>query len=314
MKKRTLILATVCCFLLGATPVMAAESNDVNNYIAAFVEEISKEADYAIWTEATPVFGYELYGADLENVVGNLYYMKSDGNDVGYVIINKEGNAILEFSVAMPAYDNISENLNTGDVKRIYVNAMPAVLNGSTYSELIMSGETLKSFDIFSGATLMYNPQEQGGKNCIVGAISNLMWYWSENGYSSLANNMTFAEVEEEIDSLISSHGGYANKNIPDTIKDYVKGKNNSYSATVTNKWSPSFSNVKTEVGSRPCLLGFAAGSPYSDKDGHMTVCVGTRTINGVNYCKVMDGWSTEIVEKSWGTYNDFMSKVKLSK
>lgn len=61
-------------------------------------------------------------------------------------------------------------------------------------------------------------------------------------------------------------------------------------------------------------MLGFAAGSPYSSTVGHMTVCVGTRTVNGVNYSKVMDGWSTSVVEKQWGTYNDFMSKVTLSK
>ena len=125
---------------------------------------------------------------------------------------------------------------------------------------------------------------------------------------------MTFEGVEAEIDRLINSHGGYANDNIPATIKDYVKSKDNSYSVTVTNKWNSSFTNVKSEVGSRPCLLGFAAGSPYSDKEGHMTVCVGTREVNGVQYCKVMDGWSTSISEKKWGSYNDFMSKVKLSK
>lgn len=51
---------------------------------------------------------------------------------------------------------------------------------------------------------------EQGG-NCIVGAISNLMWHWSINGYSNLANGMTFEGVEAEIDRLINSHGGYAN-------------------------------------------------------------------------------------------------------
>ena len=219
----------------------------------------------------------------------------------------------MEFSVGTPAYDNMSETLKTDEAKRVYVNAMPAVLNGTIYSELNMSGETLKSFDAFTGAELMYDPHEQGG-NCIVGAISNLMWQWSINGYSNLANGMTFEGVEAEIDRLINSHGGYANDNIPATIKDYVKSKDNSYSVTVTNKWNPSFTNVKSEVGSRPCLLGFAAGSPYSDKEGHMTVCVGTREVNGVQYCKVMDGWSTSISEKKWGSYNDFMSKVKVAK
>jgi len=116
------------------------------------------------------------------------------------------------------------------------------------------------------------------------------MWHWSNNGYSSLASGMTFQGVESEVDAL------------------------SSYSASVTNKWSPTFSNVKTETASRPCLLGFAAGSDYSDKEGHMTVCVGTRTASNVNYCKLMDGHNTSVVEKQWGSYNDFMSKVTLSK
>ena len=313
MRKGRLFLATVCCCLVGTVPGFAAESNEAQSYIVDFAQEISQDEDYATWATASPVFGYEVYGENLQDVVGNLYYMENAGDNVGYVIINELGSSILEFSVGTPAYDNMSEALNTNETKRLYVNAMPAVINGSIYSELKMSGETIKSFDIETGVVPMYDPHEQGG-NCIVGAISNLMWHWSINGYSSLASGMSFEDVEAKVDSLINSHGGYANNNIPATIKDYVKSKNSSYSVTVTNKWSPTFNNVKTEVASRPCLLGFAAGSPYSDKEGHMTVCTGTREASGVKYCKVMDGWSTSIAEKQWGTYNDFMSKVTLSK
>ncbi len=139
------------------------------------------------------------------------------------------------------------------------------------------------------------------------------MWHWSINGYSSLASGMTFVEVEEQVDGIITAEGGYANSNIPATIEKYVKAKS-TYSVSVTNKPNPTFSNVKTEVASRPCLLGFAAGSPYSDTVGHMTVCVGTRTVSSTNYVSVMDGWETYVVEKAWGSYNDFMSKVVLSK
>jgi len=52
----------------------------------------------------------------------------------------------------------------------------------------------------------------------------------------------------------------------------------------VNNKWSPSFSDVKSETNSRPCLLGFAAGSPYSKNVGHITVCVGIRSAKVVNF------------------------------
>lgn len=181
------------------------------------------------------------------------------------------------------------------------------------YLNLNLLGEVKETVGIGSDATLFYNPNPQSG-NCIVGAISNLLWFWGGNGYSTLTSNMSFKDVESKVDSLINAEGGYANKNIPNTIKKYIKNKSSSYSVSVNNKWSPSFSDVKSETNSRPCLLGFAAGSPYSKNVGHMTVCVGTRSVKSGQFCKLMDGWSSQVVEKQWGNYNDFMSKVRMSK
>ena len=82
----------------------------------------------------------------------------------------------------------------------------------------------------------------------------------------------------------------------------------------MNNKWSPSFSDVKSETNSRQCLLGFAAGSPYSKNVGHITVCVGIRSAKSGQFCKLMDVWSSQVVEKQWGNYNDFMSKVRIYK
>lgn len=312
-KKRILLLAIGMC-LLGSMQVLAAESNAASDYIATFAQELAAQDDnYALWEGAIPRYGYELYGQDFETPVGDLYYLTAESRDVGYAIVNDQGTAVLEFSNGLPAYDMLKDEKGDAERKYLYVGAMPAVYRNGVYSDLTLSGEPLQYYDVESGVAPRYNPNIQGG-NCIVGAVSNLMWHWSNNVYSSLASGMTFQDVESAIDTLILAEGGYANANIPNTIKKYVKNKNSSYSATVTNKNSPTFSAVKTETGSRPCLLGFAAGSPYSSTVGHMTVCVGTRTVNGVNYSKVMDGWSTSVVEKQWGTYNDFMSKVTLSK
>lgn len=300
--------------LLGSIQALAAESNVANNHVAAFAQELSaQDENYASWNGAIPRYGYELYGQDFETPVGDLYYLTGESGDVGYAIVNGEGTTVIEFSTGVPAYDTLKEEKSSGELKRLYVGAMPAVYRDGVYSDLTLSGEPLQYYDVEAGIAPRYNPNVQGG-NCIVGAISNLMWHWSNNGYSSLASGMTFQDVESAVDTLILAEGGYANANIPNTIKKYVKNKNSSYSATVTNKNSPTYSAVKTETASRPCLLGFAAGSPYSSTVGHMTVCVGTRTASGKNYCKVMDGWSTSVVEKQWGTYNDFMSKVTLSK
>ncbi len=296
-----------------STPFDDMQDQVARNYISSFAQVLSHDAEYSAWGSASPVWGYALYGADYNTVVGHLYYMVVNGRNEGYVIINSAGNSVLEFSVGVPAFDRISGEIARATMKRIYVNCMPAILSGNTYMDISMSGKILHSVDIENSIMPAYNPNVQGG-NCIVGAISNLMWHYSINGYSSLASNMSFQDVEDEIDNLINDEGGYANANIPNTIKNYVKSKNTSYSAKVTNQWSPSFSNVKAEVASRPCLLGFAAGSPYSQTDGHMTVCIGTRSVGSTNYVKLMDGWSTSIAEKKWGSYNDFMSKVVMSK
>ena len=294
-------------------PLDDLQDSAARNYITNFAQALSHDPVYSAWSSASPAWGYALYGSDFNTVVGHLYYMVVNGQNVGYVIINSAGNSVFEFSVGLPAFDRITSQIARGNIKRIYVYCMPAILSGNTYMDISMSGEILQSIDVENGIMPAYNPQIQGG-NCIVGAISNLMWHWSNNGYSSLASGMTFQEVESEVDDLINDEGGYANANIPNTIKNYVKSKNTSYSAKVTNQWNPSFNNVKTEVTSRPCLLGFAAGSPFSKDVGHMTVCTGTRTVGSTNYVKLMDGWTDSITEKQWGSYNDFMSKVVMSK
>lgn len=299
---------------MSSQQVFAAETDAANSCVSTFSQLLATEDEnYALWEDATPRYGYELYSQDFETLVGDLYYLTTASGDVGYMIVDNLGTSVMEFSNGVPAYDSFAENSGDTGLKHLYVNGMPAIYSDGIYSDLKLSGEPLQYFDVETGISLAYDPNIQGG-NCIVGAISNLMWHWSNNGYSSLASGMSFKDVEAEVDTLILAEGGYANKNIPNTIKKYVKNKNSSYSVTVTNQSNPSFSAVKTETASRPCLLGYAAGSPYSQTVGHMTVCVGTRTVNGTNYCKVMDGWETTVVEKAWGTYNDFISKVKLSK
>ncbi|MFT4107502.1 MAG: hypothetical protein QM657_17225 [Lacrimispora sp.] len=158
-----------------------------------------------------------------------------------------------------------------------------------------------------------YEPNPQSG-NCIVASISNILWFWAKNGYDSLAYGMSFREVEAAVDALILYEGGYANVNIPATIKKYVKSKDRGYFVKVKNRKRPKFSRVKKETVRRPCLLGFAVGSPFSGEVGHMTVCVGTGVSDGKDCCRIMDGWSASVTEKPWGEYNDFIATVRMSK
>lgn len=306
----SLVLALCCCLYL-IFPASAADSSAEEDSIMEFVQYVSMDEYYSAWENAVPVFGYNLYGIDFETVVGYLYYLVHDQKSVGYVIVDSATHSVIEFSRGIPAYDKVPVTLSDNVPKKLYINGMPALLQGSQYMNISISGEIIDSINVESSIVPMYSPQIQT-KNCIVSAISNLMWHWSINGYSALARGMTFNQVEDKVDDLMIAAGGYANANIPTTIKNYV-GQKSSYSVTVTNQWYPSFTNVKNEVAYRPCLLGFAAGSPYSATVGHMTVCVGTRTVWFSKYVKVIDGWEDEIVEKAWGSYNDFMSKVVLS-
>ena len=244
----------------------------------------------------------------METVAGNLYYVKADGQTEGYLIVDDK-LTVAEFSKSEPAYDLADVPLDEY-TKYVYSNAMPAIAVDETLYRISMSGEIL---NLSSDISLFYDPHLQGD-NCMIGAPCNLLWDWGNDGFDELIEDMTFEDLYSIIDDIMTEEGGYDNDNIPGTIKTYVN-QYTSYSATVTNKWNPSFSAVKNETLFRPCLLGFAPmeGS-YSTVDGHMTVCVGTRTLGSQKYVTLMDGWSEELVEKQWGSYNDFMAKVMIRK
>lgn len=299
-------LAGICVF--SNSKVYAAEVEDEIVYATEFVSELVEEDDYySEWEGAEIEYAYTLYADDLETVAGNLYYVKADGQTEGYLIVNDKLK-VAEFSKSKPAYDLADIPLDEY-TKYVYSNAMPAIAVDETLYRISMSGEIL---NLSSDISLFYEPNLQGD-NCIVGAISNLLWDWGKDGFDELIDGMTFRQLDATIDSIMTEEGGYANANIPSTIKTYVN-QYTSYSATVTNKWNPSFSAVKNETLYRPCLLGFAPAEEgsYDEIEGHMTVCVGTRTLGSEKYCTLMDGHSEELVEKQWGSYNDFMAKVRI--
>lgn len=224
-------LAILGMCMLGSTPVWAGQNTEALETATAFMQEIAKaDDDYVAWTDAELRYGYELLGVDMMTPVGDLYYVETNSQNAGYMIVDNTDFSVLEFSVGAPAYDMYQQEIRDASPVYLYINFMPSVYSNGIISDINQSGEVLHTFDMTNNVMPRYNPNIQGG-NCI-----------------------------------------------------------------------------------RPCLLGFAAGSSYSDTVGHMTVCVGTRTANSVNYCKVMDGHSTSVVEKQWSSYNDFMSKVALSK
>lgn len=164
------------------------------------------------------------------------------------------------------------------------------------------------------------SPQLQNNHNCIAAAVSNILWYYGKHGYTDLISNRTFTQVKNDISVLFNSSSlftnpGFRNANIPKVIYTYVKQKNRYYSSTSNVISLPTINTVINQIDSgRPCLVGFAAGSVYSQTEGHMTACFGYQYIGGAYQVALADGHSSSIVYKTWTKYNDYVITVELSK
>lgn len=312
MKKVISTVLSIFLFVnLFTVSVYADEKCSKEEIVATdFVENISLFDEFSSWNESSVEYAYDLYEEDLTTIANKLFYIINDNIYEGYLIVDCQTYSVVEFSVGSSPYDNIEKNADTSYVY-IYQNCISMCYFGNNYYFVNSDGSL--SFYRNEFNTRTYYPNLQGSYNCIVAAISNIIWHYGMNGYSSLISGMSFTDVKDEVDYIINYYGGYDNDNIPDTIEDYVYSYS-SYSVSSYNQWNPTFSNVYYEVLNRPCLLGFAPGTgSYDPTVGHMTMCVGTATISGQNYVKVIDGHSTSIVYRLWGSYNDFMSKVIFS-
>lgn len=150
--------------------------------------------------------------------------------------------------------------------------------------------------------------------NCIVSATCNILWHHGHHGFPELIEGVDFPGLEERIDAIINSKGGYANNNVPETVEGYVSTYTH-YKVEVNNLWHPSFNDVKRAAAKNPCLLGFAAGpDSYGSDAGHMTACVWADVYDKKKMVGVIDGHKTNIVFWVWQKHNDFMSEFIFSK
>ena len=327
------LLSLLVLFVFGINGdiVFARDEN------ADFSEEtirtiISMQDEYSDWEGCTLVDAGELQCDDefghviLYNVMNNLGEMK------GYVIYSVTNDLIMEYSKNEDPYTVAESTHNiSGVFNRVYSYGNYAVMTENSCIILDGAGYIIDSINTngSSGMTGLINggeneintlvggtisPQLQGNYNCIACAISNLIWYYGHNGYSSLIQyHNTFSSVINTVTVIMNSLGGFTNANIPATLSSYMGAL--LYSAT--NDWSPSTSKMVTEINAnRPFLLGFAAGSlvfSYSTTEGHMTMCVGYAQLGLMYYPVVVDGHSTETVTRMWSDYNDFMCKIHMN-
>lgn len=156
-------------------------------------------------------------------------------------------------------------------------------------------------------------PQLQGSSNCIVAALANIMWYWGNHGFPSLTSGKSFSGVKNSINSLFVNYGqGYSNNAVPTIAALYGSGVSPNVSFNASTVWTNSPATMVGEIDhGYPCMVGFAAGSSYSQTVGHMTMCFGYYYSGTIIYIVLADGHSDSSVTKIWSSYNDCTIKLR---
>lgn len=313
MKKFKKVIAAFFLVLTISLPNVAEASNN-DNYNQIIEQIVNAQEEYSDWMVCSLEFYASLYGGDDAKIYNVL---DVSGIEKGYIILSDD-NKILEYSKNTNPYEKaiIDNSLSVDNVECGYVLGCYQIICGSMTCWINSIGEITAIDNSSNISTYGYvggtiSPQLQNSYNCIVAAISNLIWYYGNNGYSSLISGKTFSVIKANVNTTMKSLGGYANSNIPDTLKTHL----GNYYSSSTPIWNPSFSTVQSEINAGyPCLLGFAAGADsYSETVGHMTLCVGWVQISSSYYTCLIDGHSTNTVTKAWSSsYNDYVCKVRL--
>lgn len=113
-------------------------------------------------------------------------------------------------------------------------------------------------------------------------------------------------------------NGGEANDTTPKAIEIYIyaKGLSDVYDSNVKVYWYQDATKelMISEINERkPMMLGFAAGSKYSDTVGHMTMCYGYQITGGNTYAYVASGHEAYGTFVKWDdTINDCIITIRI--
>lgn len=241
-----------------------------------------------------------------------------NGNDyLGYYIYNAENGVIYELSLNSSPYDEIvlQENLETSNCDFLYDDGECAI----EYNNVISNSSSRAATDnnIITKVLPGVSPQLQNSYICMVGAASNMMFYWSWHGYPNLNKYSSWDTIEKYVD--IAYANTYRNDYVPTVLNRYIHSYYPNVKVTSQTIWNPSVSVELCEIdNSRPFMLGFAAGvGSYSETVGHMTMCYGYKkqTINGNTFYSMLlaDGHEKKGVYKVWNSkINDCIITLKL--
>ena len=242
-------------------------------------------------------------------------YMLYDDNYIGYLIWDNYSNFIYEISRGIPVY----MEYNDIDVDYIYDNGNYYIQENNNIYALDEYGNIINNVDSFGVSTRGIiggvDHQLQGSYYCIPTALANVLYYWSNNGYSALNYKSSFQAMQTDITALF--YGQQTNNNIvPRVVRNYVASYSSQITANAYVHWVSSAEYVKAEIDAgRPCMVGFAAGEgSYSTIEGHMTMCFGY--IQTSSYCMLVlgDGHQTYDVYRVWNpAYNDCVISIVIS-
>lgn len=243
-----------------------------------------------------------------------------DGKPVAYTV--RIDTVLVEYSLSPSPYAvyfngvysnelgyNHSEYFIVESGEIIYLHQNGTVDSGSTELELSSSVVPLASPANVTIPGVSHNLQ--GQKNCIAAALSNVLWYWGENGYPTLR----LGSWQSLLDAIHTRFGGsFANNRVHIVADAYARSRRSDYRIGGYVHWSPTPNQVQLEINAgRPCMVGFKRGSDYSDSVGHMTMCYGYYWIGSNFYLRLADGHKSHRVVKLWTSYNDCVITIRPS-
>lgn len=245
------------------------------------------------------------------------FFKRNEIVAIGYAIILNE--LVLEFSESASPYDTMQRDessiLYYDFVEYQIITKEEAKQIVNCDKELICYRLGFRKMRYGDESAILpgVSPQLQNGTNCILTALTHVIWYLGSSYYSALISGKTFSTLRTAIDSYFSS---YANNNVLMTACLYALSVS-SYYFTGGANWNPVFSNVMTEIDAGyPCMVGFAASplSPYSQTEGHMTMCYGYLYDfnNDAGFVRLADGHSTSMVTRLWTTCNDCIIVLRI--
>ena len=298
LRLKTIIVVFVVSFLFNYFSLIGYANSNEKYYVKAceFTERISNSlSGFNLWKDATVKFKANLYPPTTDSISAILYDIESKSNGLcGYIIMDYNTLQVLEFSRGLSPYGEYLDIYKAKKFEKIKPTKESLVYTPGGHAIKVKlpneENEQLLYFtrDIDVSISLSYSkmeidqsftPQGTGVHtkiisgvpdypytfSCIPTAIGNVLGYWDSHGYPNLMI-MPLMDIQEINNRLIDIAGNNtSNSAIPGATQGYCRTParypNN---FTVTNIWSPSYSQMQIEIdANRPCLVGFASSGPY---------------------------------------------------